>query len=80
MTFLVFTCSCNNVKIITLISGYDRRHFRNNDFQLPFERTPEQVILKVSFNGISIDKEIAFDCKIDILPKWKAFKKEKGLR
>lgn len=45
-----------------------------------FKRTPQTVNLNISFTAINIDKEIPFECKIDLLPMWKEFQTKEGLR
>jgi hypothetical protein len=45
-----------------------------------FKRTPEKAYLNISLTAINIDKEIPFDYQIDLIPAWKAFQSEQGLR
>ena len=55
-------------------------NLRNNDFDVPFDRTPQKATLYISFTGINIDKEVSFETEIDALPKWKEFQKQLGKR
>ena len=45
-----------------------------------FKRTPQMAHLNISFTAVNIDKEIQFDCHIDLMTKWKDFQVKKGLR
>lgn len=67
----------NNSDYVFLLED---NYFLNENFELPFERTPQKISLNFSFNAINIDKEIPFNPEIDLLSKWKDFQVQQGLR